>query len=70
MSYDAWQCRQFLTNQIPKSYLTQIDTQTDTQRIDILSGPALRAAPAPIFLIWNFVDPDKFAEHFRTPFIE
>ena len=36
------------TNQRPRNYLTHTDRYTDTQRIDILSGPALRAAPAKI----------------------
>ena len=42
MLYDAWQRRQFPTNQRPRNYLRY----THTHRIDILSGPALRAAPA------------------------
>ena len=43
-SYDVWRRRQFSTNQRPRNYLTQ----TNSQRIHILSGPALRAAPAKI----------------------
>ena len=41
-SYDVWQRRQFSTNQRPRNYLTL----TDWQRINILSGPALQAAPS------------------------
>ena len=42
MSYDAWRRHQFLTNQKPRNDLTQ----THWHRINILSGTALRAAPA------------------------
>lgn len=45
-SYDVWRRRQFSTNQRPRNYLRYTDTQTHKHRINILSGPALRAAPA------------------------
>ena len=47
-SYHIWRRRQFSTNQRPRNYLTHTHTYTHTHRIDILSGPALRAAPAKI----------------------
>ena len=37
MLYYAWRRQQFLTNQRPRNYLRQ----TDRQKINILSGPAL-----------------------------
>ena len=43
-SYDVWQRRHFSTKQRPRNYLTL----TKWHRINILSGPALRAAPAKI----------------------
>ena len=42
--YDAWRPCQFSTNQRPRNYLRH----THTQRIKVLAGPALRAAPAKI----------------------
>merc|ERR1711942_529746 len=63
-SYDVWRRRQFSTNQRPRNYLTH----THKQRIDILSGPALRAAPAKtraLFLSWfNCGGPTKFKNTF------
>ena len=44
--YDTWRRRRSLTNQRPRNYLRQTDRQTDGQKINILSGPALQAAPA------------------------
>ena len=50
-----------LSNQRPRNYLTQthryIHRYTDTQRIDILSGPALRAAPAKMSRIFHLSAP-------------
>ena len=36
------------TNQRPRNYLTHTDTHIHREKINILSGPALRAAPAKI----------------------
>ena len=52
-SYDVWRRRQFSTNQRPRNYLRY----THRQRINILSGPALRAAPAKI---WRLTDSEIF----------
>ena len=49
-SYDVWRRRQFSTNQRPRNYLKLTNSHTNWHRINILSGPALRAAPAKIMM--------------------
>ena len=50
MSYNVWRRRQFSTNQRLRNHLTLTKSKThkltNSHRINILSGPALRAAPA------------------------